>query len=150
MEIRGNEVLFSGSLKNHCELADLKMNRLLKTIDEWINEKGLEAKFDEPERFAETRVEKSPPLTLDLQKENIQSVIWATGFAPDYRWLNLPILDRKGRIRHQAGVAAWPGLYLLGATFMTRRKSTYIHGAEDDAREVCEHLTAYLRKRSVA
>ena len=150
MDIRGNEILFSGSLKNHCELADLKMNRLLKTIDEWISEQGLDVEFDEPERFSGTRVEEKSPLTLDLQKEDIQSVVWATGFAPDYRWLKLPVLDRKGRIRHEAGVAAWPGLYVLGATFLTRRKSTYIHGAEDDAREVCEHLVAYLRKRSAA
>ncbi len=150
MDIRDNEVLFSGSLKNHCELADLKMNRLLRTIDEWIRERGMDAEFDEPERFSGTRVEESPPLTLDLQKENIRSVVWATGFAPDYKWLNLPVLDRKSRIRHEAGIAAWPGLYVLGATFLTRRKSTYIHGAEDDAREVCEHLTAYLGRRSVA
>ncbi|MYB34427.1 MAG: pyridine nucleotide-disulfide oxidoreductase [Gammaproteobacteria bacterium] len=150
MDIRDYTVLFSGSLKNHCELADLKMNRLLKTIDEWIGKQGLDAEFSEPERFSGTRVEESPPLTLDLQKENIQSVVWATGFAPDYRWLNLPVLDRKGRIRHEAGIADWPGLYVLGSTFLTRRKSTYIHGAEDDAREVCEHLTAYLRKQSVA
>lgn len=150
MDIRDYEILFSGSLKNHCELADLKMNRLLRTIDEWISKQGLDAEFDEPERFPGTRVEESPPLTLDLQKENIQSVVWATGFAPDYRWLNLPVLDRKGRIRHEAGITDWPGLYVLGTTFLTRRKSTYIHGAEDDAREVCEHLTGYLRKRSVA
>jgi len=150
MDIRGNEILFSGSLKNHCELADLKMNRLLKVVDAWISEQGMDAEFNEPERFSGTRVEEKSPLTLDLQKEDIQSVVWATGFAPDYRWLKLPVLDRKGRIRHEAGVAAWPGLYVLGATFLTRRKSTYIHGAEDDAREVCEHLVAYLRKRSAA
>ncbi len=150
MDIRDQEILFSGALENHCELADLKMNRLLRAIDEWVAEQGLDAEFGEPEDFPATRVEGSTPLSLDLHKENIRAVVWATGFAPDYTWMNLPVLDRKGRIRHEAGVADWPGLYVLGATFLTRRKSTYIHGAEDDAREVCEHLSAYLKKRSVA
>jgi len=76
--------------------------------------------------------------------------VWAMGCAEDYRWLGLRFQDRKGLIRQEAGVADWPGLYVLGATFLTRRNSTYIHGAEDDAREVCEHLSAYLKKRSVA
>lgn len=150
MDIRGHEILFSGSLKNYCELADLKMNRLLRTIDKWIAEQDLDAEAGMPECFSGTRVEESPPLSLDLSKENIRSVVWATGFAPDYSWLNVPVLDRKGRIRHAAGVGDWPGLYVMGSAFLTKRKSTYIHGAEDDARGVCQHLASYLRKRSDA
>ncbi|MXZ80485.1 MAG: pyridine nucleotide-disulfide oxidoreductase [Gammaproteobacteria bacterium] len=150
MDIREGKALFSGSLKNHCELADLKMNRLLRTIDEWIASQGLDVQAGEPDRFPDTRIEESPPLTLDFGRENIRSVVWATGFAPDYTWLDLPVFDRKGRIRHDGGVADWPGLYVLGTTFLRRRKSSFIHGAEDDARDVCGHLVSYVRKRSVA
>jgi putative flavoprotein involved in K+ transport len=71
-------------------------------------------------------------------------LVWATGFRPDYRWLNVPVFDRRGRLRHEGGVVAAPGLYALGHPFLRRRKSSFIHGAEDDARELSSHLACYL------
>ena len=72
-------------------------------------------------------------------------MVWATGFRPDYRWLDVPVLDGKGRLRHQGGVVVdSPGLYVLGLPVLRRRKSTFIHGIEDDAREVVDHLVRYL------
>ena len=94
----------SGSLRNLCNLADLKMDRLLGTIDEWVHENGLEGEVDASHRFAPTRVEESPPLSLDLADGGISTIIWATGFRPDYSWLHARVLDRKGRLRHDAGV----------------------------------------------
>ena len=58
------------------------------------------------------------------------------------------MLDRKGEIRHDGGVVVdAPGLYRIGLNFLRRRKSSFIHGAEDDAVDLVEHLTAYLRSR---
>jgi putative flavoprotein involved in K+ transport len=71
-------------------------------------------------------------------------VIWATGFRPDYSWLDVPVLDRKGRIRHDGGVVDSPGMYLMGMQFLRRRKSALIDGAADDARELSAHLASYL------
>jgi putative flavoprotein involved in K+ transport len=72
-------------------------------------------------------------------------VLWATGFRADYSWLDVDVLDRKGEIRHDGGVVTQaPGLYRVGLTFLRRRKSSFIHGAEDDAREIVEHLAAHL------
>ena len=45
-------------------------------------------------------VESSPPLGLDLASGDIRTVVWATGYRPDYSWLQVPVLDRKGLIRH--------------------------------------------------
>ena len=139
---------FSGALKNNCTLADLKMNRLLKTIDEWIAEQGLDEETDPPHRFEETRVEQSPPLLINLEKENIRTVLWATGYSPDYSWLEIPVFDRKSKIKHDGGIAEQPGLYVIGMTFLRRRKSSFIHGAEDDARDLCSHLVSYLDKKA--
>lgn len=135
---------FSGSLLNQCALSDLKMNRLLDRIDEWATEAGLDDESDPPHRFEPTRVEASPPLMLDLSKEGIKTVVWACGFRPDYSWLDVPVFDRKGRIRHDGGVVESPGMYLLGIPFLRRRKSSLIDGAGDDARELCGHLADYL------
>ncbi len=71
-------------------------------------------------------------------------MIWATGYRPDYSWLDVPVLDRKGYVRHDGGVVESPGMYLLGMTFLRRRKSSFIHGAEDDVRDLSAHLSAYL------
>lgn len=135
----------SGSLRNVCNLADLKMIRLLDTIDEWATEAGLDPEVGAPERFDPTRVDDDPELTLDLVGGDFKTVIWATGYRPDYSWLEIPVLDRKGQIRHDGGVVdASPGLYRIGLNFLRRRKSSFIHGAGDDARDLMEHLESYL------
>jgi len=143
--MRDGKALFSGSLANQAALSDLKMNRLLDAIDAWAAEQGIDA--PPPERFAPTRVEASPPLSLDLASGEIRTVLWATGYRPDYSWLEVPVLDHKGRIRHEGGVVAdAPGLYVTGLPFLRRRKSALIDGAADDARELAAHLAACLAR----
>ncbi|WP_370381434.1 NAD(P)-binding domain-containing protein [Catenulispora sp. GAS73] len=145
--VRDGRALFSGGLRNVCSLADLKMNRLLATFDTWALTAGPDID-DKPEAPEPTRVPASPRLQLDLRGGEIRTVIWATGFQPDYHWLDVPVLDGKGRLRHDGGVVQdSPGLYALGLPVLRRRKSTFIHGAEDDAREVVEHLSGYLVAR---
>jgi len=144
----GNTVQFSGSLANHCAMADLKLGRLLDRFEAWAAAGGLTDMLEPGERPPPTRVPDKPRLTLDLGRGEIRSVVWATGFRPDYRWLQVPVLDPKGRLRHDGGVVEAPGLYAMGLTFMRRRKSSFIHGAEDDARELCAHLKAYLDQQT--
>jgi putative flavoprotein involved in K+ transport len=146
--IRDGRALFSGGLRNVFSLADLKLNRLLDTFDEWALTSGRDGEFGLPERFAPTLVPGSPRLQLDLRSGEIRSVVWATGFRPEYGWLDVPVVDEKGRLRHDGGVVVdSPGLYALGLPVLRRRKSTFIHGIEDDAREVVDHLAGYLAGR---
>src|SRR5262245_37142779 len=135
---------FAGSLRNMCAMSDLKMNRLLELIDEWARANGLDGTVEPPDRLPPTRVETSPPLGMDLVRSGIRTVLWATGYRPDYSWLELPVLDRKGLIRHDGGVVCSPGVYLMGMQFLRRRKSALIDGAGDDARDLSAHLAAYL------
>jgi putative flavoprotein involved in K+ transport len=139
---------FSGSLHNNCAMADLKMNRLLSTIDEWATGNGLDGEVDAPDRPAPTEVETAPPLGMDLNGGRIRTIVWATGYRPDYSWLQVPVLDRKGQVRHDGGVTEHPGLYLMGMQFLRRRKSALIDGAGDDARDLSDHLVSYLRRNS--
>ena len=146
--VRDGRALFSGGLRNVFSLADLKLERLLDTFDEWARTDGRDAEVDPPERFAPTRVPASPRLQLDLRSGEIRTIVWATGFRPDYRWLDVPVVDAKGQLRHDGGVVDSPGLYALGLPVLRRRKSTFIHGIEDDAREVIDHLSGYLADQS--
>ena len=78
-----------------------------------------------------------------------ETVLWATGFRSDYGWLDVPVLDRKGELRHDGGIVRdAPGLYRVGLNFLRRRKSTFIHGIDDDARDVVDHLVGYLSERA--
>jgi putative flavoprotein involved in K+ transport len=142
--IRDGVALFSGSLRNVCSLADLKLGRLLDRFDDWALGSGIDGDVDPPHRLEPTRLAE-PPLSLDLRSGEIRAIVWATGYRPDYSWLQVPALDRKGRLRHDGGVVTGaPGMYAIGLNLLRRRKSSFIHGAEDDARELTEHLAAYL------
>jgi len=142
--IRDGRALFSGGLRNQFALADLKMDRLLDTFDEWARTAAREAEVAPPERFEPTRTPASSRLDLDLRHGEIRSIVWATGFRPDYSWLDVPVVDAKGYLRHDGGVVDAPGLYAIGLPVLRRRKSTFIHGAEDDARDLVDHLARYL------
>jgi putative flavoprotein involved in K+ transport len=146
--LRDGRALFSGGLRNMFSLADLKMERLLDLFDEWARTDGRDADGSAAERFAPTEVPRSPRLELDLRGGEIRSIIWATGFRPDYRWLDVPVVDPKGQLRHEGGAVDSPGLYALCLPVLRRRKSTFIHGIEDDAREVVDHLSGYLADQS--
>ncbi|MFA3919896.1 NAD(P)-binding domain-containing protein [Ruegeria hyattellae] len=147
--IRDETALFSGSLENKCAAADLKMNRLLQTIDDWIASEGFEEFFPPSQRFAATRVPDRPRLQLNFAKERFESVIWATGFRPDFNWLNLPVFDRKARLQHHGGLVA-QGLYVMGLPYLRQRKSTFIAGASEDAHALAAHLRCNLDQRLVA
>ena len=142
--ITGSIAQFSGSLPNVCTMADLKMNRLLDTFDQWAETAAL-CDLDPPQRFQPTIVPSPPRLELDLVGHSIGTVIWATGYRPDYSWLDLPVLDRKGRISHDGGVVTGaPGVYVTGLNVLRRRRSSFIHGSSQDSEELSDHLQHHL------
>jgi len=85
------------------------------------------------------------PLELDLRRSGIQSIVFATGYRPDYSWLELPVLDRRGRIDHDGGVVRHaPGVYVVGQSLLRRRRSSYICGAEADSADLAGLLHRQL------
>jgi len=143
--IKDGKAQFSGSLHNMCTLSDLKLTRLLDTIDAWAATNGLDIASAPPHRFEPTRVETSPPLTLDLQSGEFRTILWATGYRPDYSWLDVPVFDYRGRLRHDGGVVASLGMYVIGLPVLRCRRSSFIDGAGNDARYLSAHLASYLR-----
>jgi len=141
--VRQGRALFSGSLRNVCALADLKMNRLLDAFDQWADSNGLSTEVGPAERFASTSPGDRVKLDCELGSE-VRTIVWATGFRPDYSWLDMPVFNRKGDLMHDRGVVDAPGVYVLGLPYLRRRKSSFIHGAEDDVRELGQHLENYL------
>jgi putative flavoprotein involved in K+ transport len=145
--LRDGVAMFSGGLRNHCALADQKLERLLDDIDQWIDDVALADDVAPVERHEPTRIARGTPLTQDLRTGEIRTIVWATGFRPELSWVELDVFDAGGHLRHDGGVVAAPGIYLLGATFLRRRKSSFIHGAEDDSGDLADHLVGHLAGR---
>ncbi len=144
--IRDGVAQFSGGLANTCRLADLKLNRLLDLLDGWADSAGLDD-TDTPHRFRPTHLGAAFPLEIDLRRRGIGTIIWATGYRPDYSWLDVPVLDHKGRVRHDGGVVhESPGMYLLGTPVLRRRRSSFIHGAEQDTHDLAACLDDHLHR----
>ncbi|HUW04425.1 MAG TPA: NAD(P)-binding domain-containing protein [Acidimicrobiales bacterium] len=139
--VDGHTAQFSGSLANHCASADLKLGRLLDEIDDHARTRGLDPEVAPADRPAATVVP-TPRNTLSL--DDFSTVVWATGFAPNYPWLDEHLLDRRGAIVHDGGVMSQPGMYALGLPFMRRRKSSFLDGVGPDAQDLSAHLMNHL------
>jgi putative flavoprotein involved in K+ transport len=141
MAIRGTTALCSGGLGSIVANADLKEIRLLRRIDEWVDEHHMAALVGPAIMPCPTILTQVP---TELELARFGTVIWATGFRPRYDWLDPRALDHRGRIDHDGGVATMQGLYLLGLPFLRRRRSNLLAGLGLDASELGQHLVEHL------
>jgi putative flavoprotein involved in K+ transport len=70
----------------------------------------------------------------------VDAVIWATGYRPDHSWIELPVTDDDGRLRHRRGISEVPGLYFLGLSWQHTRGSALLGFVADDAAFIAEQL----------
>ena len=82
-----------------------------------------------------------PLLALDLAGAEVSSIIWATGFATNYSWLQVDAFDESGKPKHRRGVSSEPGVYFLGLPWLSRRGSSFIWGVWHDAKHLADHIT---------
>ncbi len=144
--VSGQALQFSGGLANLCAAADLKLGRLLDRIDEFAARHG-HGDFDHAGRPSPIRIG-TARTTLDICA--FDSVVWATGFRPEFPWLEGHLKNRKGALVHNGGVVNQPGMYVLGMPFTRRRKSSFLDGVGPDAEELTQHLAGFLRGKSAS
>ena len=86
------------------------------------------------------------PLLEDGRVLDVANVIWCTGFAHDYRWIDLPIFDSHGVPRHHRGVVqSEPGLYFLGLPFQSSVLSGIVATAGADAKYIASQIARRSR-----
>ncbi|HYJ09587.1 MAG TPA: alpha/beta fold hydrolase [Polyangiaceae bacterium] len=145
--VDGAQLEFSSDLAERLRFADSKFDEEFRPLfDAYIAAAGVTAPPDDrpkPDDFV-------PPVVtrLDLDAANIANVIWATGYALDFSWVDLPIFDEWGYPRHVRGVTEQPGLYVVGLPWLYSEPSSVFAGVGDDARYVVEHLVAHSRIRA--
>ncbi|HEY8232072.1 MAG TPA: NAD(P)-binding domain-containing protein [Vicinamibacteria bacterium] len=143
--VDGATVSFADDLVAHTAAADARLARLIQRIDAFAASSGIAAEVGTPEPFRPFVWPAEAPSSIDLRAEGIRTVVWATGFRRLYPWLELPVLDARGEIRHSGGVTPVPGLYVIGLNFLRRRKSSFIDGVGDDARALAGYIVARRR-----
>jgi len=116
---------------------------VLDEADAYVARNGLDLP-EEPEARevgADPQCVTDPILELNLAEAGITSIIWATGFALDYSWLQVDAFDEEGKPKHQRGVSAEPGIYFLGLPWLSRRGSSFIWGVWHDARYLADQIS---------
>jgi putative flavoprotein involved in K+ transport len=146
-DINGVKVQFKGDLRSTVEAAQARMLRTLDRIDRSLNDRGLEAPAADP-GVRTPFVADSEVSTLDLKREGIRSIVWATGYVRRYPWLKVPVLDARGEIIQRGGVTTSPGFYTLGLNYMRRRRSAFIDGCGYDAEDLAPMVVAHLDRVS--
>src|SRR5215468_2129135 len=135
-------ISFASDLVANLDRGDVNHRGLLDEADAYVARNGLDLR-EEPEARAigpESSCVTNPILALDLAKAGITTIIWATGFVADYRWIELDIFNQDGRPRHQRGVSAEAGMYFLGLPWQSRRGSSFIWGVWHDAKYLADQI----------
>ena len=136
-------VRFAADLRDNIAAGDANYLSLLDEADAYIARNGLDLPAEPHARvFAPDPDRVSSPLReLDLAAAGVTSIVWATGYATDFGWLQVDAFDDNGRPRHQRGVSSEPGVYFLGLPWLSRRGSSFIWGVWHDAKYIADQIS---------
>ena len=134
---------FENDLKKNLDKGDQYYLSVLKDADEYINKNNLNFPLEEEAKILEKdpNCVKNPILELDIKKENIKNVIWATGYVHDFSWLKVNAFDKMGKPDHYRGVSKEKGIYFLGLPWLSMRGSSFIWGVWQDAKYLGEQIS---------
>ncbi len=146
---------FEPDLAQNLARGDANYLAVLDAADAYVVRNGLDLPAEPEARTipADPDCMRNPVLSLDLAKEGVTSIVWATGYTYDFGWLQVDAFDETGRPRHERGVSSEPGVYFLGLPWLSRRGSSFIWGVWHDASFIADHIAtrrSYLAHQAEA
>lgn len=147
VESAGNGVLeLAADLGADLRKADEFAEKVLTQLDEAVSKMGMPFPEDQNPRGIGAAVpdEENPIRELDLETSGITSVVWATGYVPDFSFIHLPVFDSTARPVQRQGVTSVPGLYFVGLEWLHKPKSGLLLGVGEDA----EHIASAIATRA--
>ena len=112
-----------------------------READDYVSRTGIDVPQPQSDQsHAYTTGAMEAPSVIDVRAAAIRSVIWATGYALDFDWVELPIFDERSEPVHRRGVTAAPGIYFLGLSWLYKRTSSFLCGVGQDARYLAERI----------
>ena len=139
-EVRGGTLLFAPDLGRNLDEADAVAQSIKNGIDKFIEAKEIDAPYEAP--YSPPWRPEGEPRELDLEASDVRSVVWSTGFAPDYRYIELPVFDGKGQASHERGVTSVEGLFFVGLPWLYTWGSGRFCGVGDDAAYLADRILA--------
>lgn len=140
-------VRFAPDLPQHIGFADEIARRLRQHVDEHVIRAGIAAPPSDPDPADESVADLArfaAPAELDLADRGITSVVFSTGFASDFSWLRLPVLDERGAPIHTEGRSPVAGLWFVGFPWLRTRKSGIIWGTIEDSGVIVDQVVARM------
>jgi putative flavoprotein involved in K+ transport len=132
----GSEIHFADDVAASVDFGDARLVDLLKFVEADCATKGIDSpSFEMP-----------PPLRvntrtrLDVARDQIGTVIWTSGYRPEYGWVNFPVFDEMGFPVQIDGRTDVPGLYFMGVHWMRKNKSAILYGVGEDAEVVARQI----------
>jgi putative flavoprotein involved in K+ transport len=134
-----HRVYFADDLAASADFGDARMRDFYKFIERACEAAGWPAPdFEMPEPIRMT-----VPTELDLERENITSIVWTSGFRPDYGWVDIPVFDDMGFPIQKDGATSVPGLYFCGVHWLRKHKSAILYGVGEDAQVITQHIVEH-------
>lgn len=135
-------VSFAADLRTNIANGDANYLSMLDEADAYITRNGLDLPEEPQARILgpDPDCVTNPIRELDLAASGITSIVWATGFAFDYGWLQVDAFDDNGKPKHQRGISSEPGIYFLGLPWQSRRGSSFIWGVWHDAKYLADQI----------
>ena len=138
LEIRDARITLAGDLEESLAAGDRTFDEFTSAVDDYLRGHDIDA--------AEVPASISPGITskpiagIDIRASDLRSVVWATGYRLDFRWVELPIFDARGEPVQRRGVTSAPGIYFLGLAWMHKVKSSFLYGVGEDAEYLAERI----------
>jgi putative flavoprotein involved in K+ transport len=145
----GNVVNLQPNAADHVKFGDEVSRRIKALIEHFIAENHLNVPLPEPDPADERDTNATCACSmreLDLKKEDIRSIVWATGFTADFSYLKGRAIDDNGKPVHRNGISNVAGLYFVGLPWLRKRKSGIINGIAEDAAFIAEGVTRTLSR----
>ena len=146
-EAHGMTVNLRPDLSDNLAKADAFADRIMNGVDHYVTMNGMNLPDDEKRiQYEALKTNKIPTITeLDLIEAGITTIIWATGYTPDFSWIKLPIFDDDGYPVHDRGITAYQGLYFIGLPWLHKAKSATLYGVGEDAEYISEDILGHLK-----
>ncbi|MGZ0147663.1 flavin-containing monooxygenase [Kribbella sp. WER1] len=142
---------FANDLGENIARGDANYLALLDQADAYVERNGLDLPEEPSARELGPDPESVTDPLLELDLSGISCILWATGYATDYSWLQVDAFDENGRPRQRRGVSTEPGVYFVGLPWLSRRGSSFIWGVWHDAKYIAGHIATqrnYLAYRT--
>jgi putative flavoprotein involved in K+ transport len=143
LDIDGNRLTFARDLKANLDSADAVSESIKDTIDRHIERSAISAPLEA--RYVPVWEPERDVTELDYVAANISTIVWSTGFASNFRWIELPAFDGKGYPTHERGITSVAGLYFLGLPWLYTWGSGRFSGIARDAEYLGENIARRTR-----